>query len=111
MLVLRKHDDGSIWIHIGDLGIIDERGFITITGRIKRIISTYTGEKVYPVQLEGIISKVLGVIKVCVIKAPDKNHEEYYVPVTCVVTDSRHNSEQVRKDIILTCEEVLPDYA
>ena len=106
--VLRKHDDGFIWIHRGDLGIIDEKRFITITGRI---ISIYTGEKIYPVQLESIIAKVLGVIKVSVIKAPDKYHEEYYVPVAWVVIDKGYNSEQVRKNIILTCEELLPDYA
>ncbi|MDE6750663.1 MAG: acyl--CoA ligase [Lachnospiraceae bacterium] len=109
--VLRKHDDGSVWIHTGDLGIIDKKGFITVTGRIKRIISVYSGEKVYPVQLEGIISKVLGVIKVSVIKAPDKDHEEYYVPVACVVIDKKYNIRQVSENIISACEEALPDYA
>ena len=109
--VLRKHDDGSTWIHTGDLGIIDEQGFVTITGRIKRFIFVYTGEKIYPVQLEGVISKVAGVVKVAVIQAPDKEHAEYHVPVACVVIDRRHDFEQVKKEIILTWEEQLPDYA
>lgn len=109
--VLKKHGDGSTWIHTGDLGIIDEKGFLTITGRIKRFIFVYTGEKIYPVQLEGIISKVAGVIKVSVIQGPDKNHEEYYVPVACVVIDKKYNSEWVRKSIKSACEELLPDYA
>lgn len=109
--VLRKHDDGSSWIHTGDLGVIDEKGFVTITGRIKRFIFVYTGEKVYPIQLESVISKVPGVIKVSVIQAPDKDHKEYYAPVACVVIEKKCNSEQVRERIKLTCEEVLPDYA
>lgn len=109
--VLREHSDGTIWIHTGDLGIIDEKGFLTITGRIKRFIFVYTGEKVYPVQFEGVISNVSGVVKVVVIQAPDKEHEEYHVPVACVVIDGKHNPEQVRKNIILTCEDVLPNYA
>lgn len=109
--VLREHDDGSVWIHTGDLGIIDEKGFVTITGRIKRIISVYTGEKVYPVQLEGIISKVQGVVKVSVIQAPDKEHDEYYIPVACVVIDKKDNSEKIIGNIKSTCEELLPDFA
>lgn len=109
--VLRKHEDGSVWIHTGDLGVIDRNGFLTVTGRIKRFIFGYTGEKVYPLQLERVISKVPGIIKVSVIQAPDKKHEGYYVPVACVVIDKQYNFEQVKEKIKLTCEELLPDYA
>lgn len=109
--VLKKHNDDSVWIHTGDLGIVDEKGFVTITGRIKRVISVYTGEKIYPVQLENIISKVTGVIKVSVIQAPDKSHKGYYVPFACIVVDKAYNSAQIVENIKSTCAEVLPDYA
>lgn len=109
--VLKTHSDGSMWIHTGDLGTINEKGFVTITGRIKRFIFVYSGDKVYPVQLEDLISGVPGVIKVAVIKAPDLEHEEYYAPAACVVIDKEYNSEKVKENIIQRCKEHLPDYA
>ena len=109
--VLKQHQDGSTWIHTGDLGIINEKGFVSLTGRIKRFIFVYTGEKVYPVVLENIISEVPGVIKVSVVSAPDKNHDEYFVPTACIVVDKKYNTEDVRKKVIEACCNKLPNYA
>lgn len=53
--ILRVHDDGVVWVHTGDIGSIDEDGFITVTGRIKRIILTSENgvfHKVFPKLLE-----------------------------------------------------------
>lgn len=38
--VIRIHNDGKKWVHTGDIGCVDEEGFITIDGRIKRMILT-----------------------------------------------------------------------
>jgi len=45
--VLRTHEDGNIWLHTGDLGRMDENGFIYFIQRIKRIIVT-SGYNVFP---------------------------------------------------------------
>jgi len=45
--VLRMHDDGKIWLHTGDLGRMDDDGFIYFIQRIKRIIIT-SGYNVFP---------------------------------------------------------------
>ncbi|HBZ29503.1 MAG TPA: long-chain fatty acid--CoA ligase, partial [Nitrosomonas nitrosa] len=46
-------DDG--WLNTGDIASIDEQGRITITGRLKDIIVTSTGEKVPPADMEAAI--------------------------------------------------------
>ena len=55
---LRKHDDGLTWIYTGDLGTMDNEGFIYFRGRAKRMIIT-SGYNVYPGQLENIIDCLL----------------------------------------------------
>ncbi len=109
--VIKTHPDGSIWIHTGDLGKIDEQGFLTITGRIKEFISVFSGDKAYPTTIEAVISKVPGVIKVSVVKAPDINHEEYFVPSAVIVVDKNFNKEEIRENIKSACKVHLPKYS
>lgn len=69
-LTLRTHDDGLTWVYTGDLGMMDEEGFIYFTGRAKRMIIT-SGYNVYPNQLEQIIDKCDVVDASCVIGVKD----------------------------------------
>ncbi len=57
--------DGE-WFRTGDIGRIDEEGFIFITGRKKNIIITSNGKNVYPEEIEAVIQKVEGVGEVLV---------------------------------------------
>ena len=54
------------WIRTGDLGIKDEQGFISITGRVKDIFKTSKGKYVSPVPIEAIVADSFGVEQVCV---------------------------------------------
>lgn len=67
---LRVHDDGRTWLHTGDLGYMDERGFIFFKQRIKRMIIT-SGYNVYPSQLENIIEAHEAIQMSCVIGVKD----------------------------------------
>ncbi len=68
--IIRKHDDGLLWIHSGDLGSIDSDGFVTIKGRIKRMIGVWHNgvyHKVVPKEIEDEIVKFDDVKEVCII--------------------------------------------
>ncbi|MBO7667302.1 MAG: AMP-binding protein [Firmicutes bacterium] len=67
---LRRHADGRVWLHTGDLGLMDEDGFIYFRQRIKRMIIT-SGYNVYPSQLENIFDAHEKVLMSCIIGVPD----------------------------------------
>ena len=67
---LKVHDDGLTWVHTGDLGTMDDEGFIYFRQRIKRMIIT-SGYNVYPSQLENILDAHEAVQMSCVIGVPD----------------------------------------
>jgi long-chain acyl-CoA synthetase len=69
------------WFHTGDLGWIDEDGYVFITGRIKDVIVTGAGKNVYPSDLEAIYSNVPGVSEICVVGVKSGLTEEVHAVV------------------------------
>lgn len=67
---LRKHADGLTWVYTGDLGVMDDEGFIFFRGRIKRMIVS-SGYNIYPAQMENILDGNKMVSMSCVIGIPD----------------------------------------
>ena len=67
---LRRHADGLTWVYTGDLGTMDEQGFIYFRGRAKRMIVS-SGYNVYPGQIENILDAHDKVQMSCVIGVPD----------------------------------------
>ena len=67
---LRRHADGLTWVYTGDLGTMDEEGFIYFRGRSKRMIIS-SGYNIYPAQLENIFDANELVQMSCVIGVPD----------------------------------------
>lgn len=67
---LRQHSDGLTWVYTGDLGTMDEQGFVYFKGRAKRMIVS-SGYNIYPAQLENILDAHEAVQMSCVIGVPD----------------------------------------
>jgi len=53
--------DGEGWMHTGDLGALDDAGYISITGRKKDLIITAGGKNVAPAEMEGYLQSIPGV--------------------------------------------------
>ena len=67
---LQIHSDGLTWVYTGDLGTMDEQGFVYFRGRAKRMIIS-SGYNIYPGQLENILDAHEWVQMSCVIGVPD----------------------------------------
>lgn len=70
------------WLHTGDLGMIDDRGNLTIVGREKEVIVTAGGKNVYPDELEDVYGKCPGVAELSIVGLPDEDGAER---VACLV--------------------------
>lgn len=68
---LRTHADGLTWVYTGDLGYMDDEGFIYFRGRSKRMIVS-SGYNIYPGQIENILDANDYVQMSCVIGIPDE---------------------------------------
>ena len=68
------------WFHTGDLGRMDDEGFITLVDRKKDMIIS-GGENVYPVEVEQVLCRYPGLLEVAVIGVPDEKWGETVVAV------------------------------
>ena len=63
--------DAEGWLHTGDLGSMDERGYLAIAGRIKDMIIR-GGENIYPREIENVLASHPGVAEAVVIGVADR---------------------------------------
>ena len=106
---LRRHADGLTWVYTGDLGTMDEQGFIYFRGRAKRMIVT-SGYNVYPGQLENILDAHPMVQMSCVIGVPDPLKIQ---KVKAFVKLSAGNAptEETRRQLLDYCRRNIARYA
>ena len=107
--VMRSHADGQVWIHSGDLGYMDEDGFLYIIGRIKRMITRFDGHKVFPINLEGLISERPDVYNCAVIGVRDRDHSQGHYPMALVEPMPDTNTEALCASIFAQCDEVVEE--
>ncbi len=106
---LKSHGDGRIWLHTGDLGHMDEDGFIYFRQRLKRMLVT-SGYNVYPSQLENIIDGHDKVLLSCVIGIKDEYRGQkikaYIVPMPGI-----EPTEELKQELLDYCSLHIAKYA
>ena len=110
--VLQKHADGRVWVHTGDIGYMDEDGFVYLDSRIKRLIIRHDGFKVFPSMIENVISRHPAVHQCSVVGCTDKDHVQGRLPFVYVVLTPAADKKkrQIVRELRQLCKEELPEY-
>ena len=103
-----------MWAHTGDVGYMDEDGFVYLDSRIKRLIIRHDGFKVFPSMIENVISQHPAVHQCSVVGCTDKDHVQGRLPFVFVVLKpeaaASTKKRQIIKELRQMCTEELPEY-
>ena len=110
--VIRRHSDGKLWVHTGDIGYMDEDGFVFIDARIKRVIIRHDGFKVFPTIIENAVAKHPAVAVCAAVSTPDKTKPQGNLPCVHIVLkkDVTEPKEKILDEIVQLCRKELPEY-
>ena len=106
---LRTHADGLTWVYTGDLGIMDEEGFVYFKGRAKRMIVS-SGYNIYPAQMENILDANKMVSMSCVIGVPD-SYRMQKVKAFIVLKNGYEPTEETWLKLMAYCKKHIARYA
>lgn len=107
--VLRKHEDGKMWLHTGDIGNIDEKGFVYFKQRLKRMIVS-SGYNLYPSYIENVINTHPAVLTSTVIGI-DHPYKVQVAKAFIVLKDGYKSNHSMKKSIKEHCEKNLAKYS
>jgi long-chain acyl-CoA synthetase len=93
------------WLYTGDIGKLDDEGYLYILDRKKDMINR-GGEKIYSLEVENVISKHPKVMEVAVVSVPDRFLGEAVKAVIALRSGETADEEEIKK----FCSEHLADY-
>lgn len=106
---LQTHNDGLVWLHTGDLGTMDENGFIYFKQRLKRMIIS-SGYNIYPQNIENVIDSHSDVLYSTVIGVKD-SYKGQRVKAFVVLKDGIKPTDEVQDSIKQHCYMNIAKYA
>jgi fatty-acyl-CoA synthase len=87
--------DAQGWLHTGDLGTMDARGFLKVTGRVKEMIIR-GGENLFPAEIENVLLEHPDVAEVAVVGAPDARWGEIPICFVRLAADARLDPDALK---------------
>lgn len=109
--MIRRHEDGRLWLHTGDIGYIAPDGQVYHKDRIKRMIIR-SGYKVFPSMLENVVSMNECIQNCSAVAIPSE--QEGTAPVVVSVLEEQYRNkgmeEVIKAQLYDLIEEQLPDY-
>ncbi len=82
------------WLYTGDLGTIDDDGFIWMVGRKKDVINS-GGLKIYPEEVEGVLYTMPQIKEVAVIGRPDERYGEAVTAIVVIKPGENLTGEEI----------------
>jgi fatty-acyl-CoA synthase len=93
------------WFHTGDLGVLDETGYVIIKDRSKDIIIS-GGENISSIEVEDVLHKHPAVLFAAVVAKPDSKWGE----VPCAFIELKDNASATEAEIIAFCRALMPGF-
>lgn len=93
------------WFHTGDLGVLDEFGYVIIKDRSKDIIIS-GGENISSVEVEDVLYKHPAILFAAVVAKPDPKWGE----VPCAFVELKEGATATEAEILAYCKSILPGF-
>ena len=106
--VLRRRDDGHIWLYTGDLGYMDEDGFVYFRQRRKRMIVS-GGYNIYPQNIEEVINRHPQIVMCAVVGVPDRILGEKVRAFAVPAKDA--DTDKLREELMKSLRKEIAAYA
>jgi acyl-CoA synthetase (AMP-forming)/AMP-acid ligase II len=87
--------DRDGWLHTGDLGSMDERGYLSIRGRLKEMIIR-GGENIFPAEVEQVLAAHPAVAEAAVVGVPDDTWGEVVAAFVRLRPDATATADELR---------------
>ncbi len=102
---IRTDENGIRWLYTGDIGTMDEDGYLYFKSREKRMLKV-SGVNVYPMQVEQILEQHELVFRACVVGVPD-DYQMTSVKAYIVLEDQSLATDETKKHLIKHCQKHL----